>query len=170
LTTQKSADTAVVVFGFGEPLAIPSNRVLADFVKGVFHHVSAHCVYITDRDVAGLLHGIGREVCCIDPSRRPTTWRLAVEAVALAQRRGYTELHVVAMPCHARRCMRDLHSAAHDKGVAITFHCTWLPTYSVYSPTAETWITRSPWIWWPMEISFRILSTLFPGWYKRRGM
>lgn len=156
---------AVVAFGFGEPWkANPNSRIAAlalHHARGTSHFI------LTDRDVyPHLAHSEHATVEQIDPSRVPTTYRLAVMAIQRAKARELSELYVVAAPCHMWRCLRDLRWAADDAGVTITL----IPRPiggGDYDPHAATWFTHAAWLWWPLEIAYRAVSNIFPEWYKR---
>lgn len=120
----------------------------------------------TDRDVAPHLVRYQIPFQQIDPTRMPTTYRLAVFAVKAAKEQGMEELHVIAAPCHMWRCLRDLRWAAEENGVVLTLTPRSL-LGGQYDPRAETKFTRSAFQWWPFETAYRIASTVFPNWYKR---
>lgn len=156
----------VVAFGFGEPAALNGNRKIAEAAREATELAS---VIFTDRDVEPYLRELSVPVLQIEPGRFPSTYRLAMLAVKEAKERGLAALLVVAARCHMWRCVRDLHWCVRDVGIDLTIIPLPLED-SAYDPTAATTYTRSAWHWWPAEIAYRILSTLFPSWYKKRSL
>lgn len=156
----------IVAFGFGEPARILPNWDISVEVEALCKSGKASVVF-TDRDIAPQLYALKSvPVQEIDPERMPTTYRLALFAVKSAKERGLTTLHVVAAQCHIWRCLRDLKWAAKECGVNLAFvsHARgkWM-----WDKRAETKFTRSALRWWPLEIAYRVASTVFPNWYKR---
>ncbi len=155
----------VVAFGFGEPSDLVPNHQIALYARQ-YGGVYWASVIFTDRDVEPHARKGRIAVETIDATRVPTTYRLAVAAVEGFKKHKLDALLVVAAPCHMRRCLRDLRWAADDIGVTIKLMP--LPIeYFRYDSAATTWFTRSPWVWWPMEIGLRVVSGLLKGWYKR---
>lgn len=158
-------NVGIVAFGFGEPANLIPNHAIAAAV-GHLARTTVASVVFTDRDVAPHLNPYAVTINEISAVRVPTTYRLALLAAKGAKKEGFTELYVVAAPCHIWRCLRDLRWAAKDCGVSLTL--TSRPMQGrQYDPAATTTFTRSALQWWPFETAYRLVSTLFPGWYKR---
>lgn len=155
-----------VAFGFGEPADLKPNREIARWGILLARAVDA-TVVITDRDVSPHLSGAGIVVKEIDPTRVPTTWRLAASAIAEAKNQRLTTLYVVAAPCHIWHCLRDLRWAALDQGIEVILVAKPIEARHQYDHAATTWFTRSPLFWWPAELAYRFASITFPGWYMR---
>lgn len=155
----------IVAFGFGEPASTRPNQHIHAKAVALVGALTASVLF-TDRDIFSALREGGAVVEELDPTQRPTTYRLAKFAVAGAEKHRLTELHVVAAPCHIWRCVRDLRWVAVELGVEAAFTPCPIDSYH-YDRSATTVFTRSAWMWWPFEIAYRIASTLFPSWYKR---
>ncbi len=154
----------LVVFGFGEPSDLESNRQLADFANKVFHSTEPMAIF-TDRDVASHLSKDLVTIKILNQSLFPHTYRMAVFAIEQAKEEEIDELYVVAMPCHIWRCLRDLRWVANEQEVIIKLIPQPLKN-NFYPKTATTWYTRSAWVWWPMEMMYRMGSGLLPSLYK----
>jgi len=161
----KQRKVGLVAFGFGEPYDLESNRLIAACVTKVAQTKEIVSIY-TDRDVALHLPPDEAVVKQLDSTLFPHTYRMAVFTVKQMKEEGVEELHAVAASCHLWRAVRDLRWAAVDHGVAVKL----VPhpvTGSVYDSKATTWYTQTAWLWWPLEIMYRVASSLCPAVYKR---
>ncbi len=154
----------VVAFGFGEPASANPNPRIGECASKLASKKDVG-VIVTDRDVFPHLSCGEIKVVQIDPSRVPTTYRLAGRAVKEAMKQRLATLHVVAAPCHMWRCLRDLGWAVQDQGSVLKLVAQPIEGYQ-YGLDATTPYTRSAWIWWPFEIAYRVVSSIFPRWYK----
>ena len=159
-------NAGIVAFGFGEPASTMPNLRIAACTADLSRAKDVSMVF-TDRDVASHLVCEVMSVKEIDPERVPTTYRLAATAVKEAKTQQVVKLYVVTTPCHLWRCLRDLRWASHEQKVAIEFVPQPIESYHQYDSDAITVFTRRASCWWPVELAYRVASTIYPAWYKR---
>lgn len=155
----------VVAFGFGEPATLDVNKKLAAKATAIAT-TSGALMICTDRDVSPHFKDMSIPVTEIDPTRKPTTYRLAVLVAAETKSAELEALHIIAAPCHMWRCRRDIAWALKEVGSTADIVLEPVADYP-YDFAATTFYTRSAWLWWPLEISYRAWSSLVPVLYKR---
>lgn len=102
----------VVAFAFGTPDTLPVNKYIgltaASLGLPIFSQIEVP------------LTGV-RDVTLIEGKELPTL-RIARGAIAWANKRNISSLHVFCAPPHAWRCLRDLREAAREAGVSKYFY------------------------------------------------
>ena len=110
-------DTGIVLFAFGMPNSIQSNRQIAKV--GLKIAVELDAPIYTQLDALSVEGNPRVEKTCYIaeiPGNPPPTLRIARGAVRWARRKGLTKLWVVAARPHLPRILRDMGWAIHEAG------------------------------------------------------
>ena len=155
----------VVAFSFGAPAHTSSNQFIAHHTMALIDTEPTAVLY-TDREIVPHLTYVTAAVATLDPSLYPSTYRLALFAIKEAKKRDLSTLVVVAAPYHVWRCLRDVRWAAEANNVDIKLVAR--PADGCpFDSAAATWYARAAWLWWPLELCYRLGSSSFPGLYKQ---
>jgi len=147
---EETEGIGIVVFAFGAPATILSNRLIAQISLQKAYEFKAP-IY-TQFDI-GILIESKIKIKYTDEKlgNPPSTFRIARGAVQWAKQRKFRKLLVVAAKPHLHRCLRDIGYAIHESGVQIDIlACKEVEYYSEdiwFSPASKQRHTRSQRVW-----------------------
>lgn len=155
---KKEEGVGIVVFAFGAPATIHSNRILAKIASDKAHKLSipiytqADIILENDIDVERIQEKHGNP---------PPTLKISKRAIRWAEKRHIRKLFVVAATPHLWRCLRDLNAVKeetkYDVSIYVYDEIYRLPDYIWFCPNSRQIWTRSRIIWKLRENILRLM-------------
>lgn len=156
--------TGIIVFAFGQPSTISSNKYLADCAKQLAIRYGVKYVF-TQRDIS--INSISNiiNVKYVEENKEPpSTLFIAEKSLNWAKNLGLKKVMVIAAPPHADRCMRDLSKIYAGTEIKLVLYQTAYNSSLWYDHQSAQLRTRNKFFWWSRES----ILTAMPFWlYKK---
>ena len=153
-----------VVFAFGRPCSLRSNKIISQIASRRAKEFSASVYTQSDISVES---GIRVEYVEEKPGEAPPTLRIARGAVRWALREGIEIIQIVSAKPHIWRCIRDLEYAIKEEGSNIEVRvCKEIGWYSHewFCFDSEQKRTRSKWAWFLREVILKFMPFFIYKW------
>lgn len=163
----------ILAFAFGAPRSTLANRQIA--IRAILLANGLRAEVITQDDVPINGMGISIQMPC-SMVKHPGGKFLSTLGIIHygieefcrrhnLNNKDEVEIHVVAVPSHMKRCVRDIKKEGFKNIRTSPFKS--FPRDSWFTKESTQWWTRSWWLWWLREIPLRLL----PWWlYKKKTL